>query len=257
VADLVHLQLGECAELILDNPPLNVVTTELTRQLRAALVAVSSSTVVRSLVVYGAGHKAFCAGSDIAEFESLHGRVAEGKLLLEKAVYRDLAKLGVPTVAAIEGHALGGGLELALCCDLRVASVRSKLGMPELKLGVIPGSGGTQRLPRLLGVARAKELILLGRIIDAQTALGYGLVTTVVPDGAALAEARALATELAQRAPLAVRLAKELIDDAMESPLESGLAAELDASERVFSTQDMLEGARAFLAKRSPVFRGH
>ena len=257
MAELVHLALGECAELILDNPPLNVVTTELTHQLHKALLAVSTSTTVRALVVYGAGQKAFCAGSDIAEFESLYGRVAEGKLLLEKMVYRELARLKVPTVAAIEGHALGGGLELAMCCDLRVASERSKFGMPELKVGVIPGSGGTQRLPRLLGVARAKELILLGKIIDAQTALSYGLVASVVPDGTAVSEARTLATELARRAPVAMCAAKQLIDGAMEQPLDCGLAAELDASERVFSTQDMLEGAEAFLAKRPPMFRGH
>lgn len=257
MADLVHLQLGECAELMLDNPPLNVVTTGLTRQLHKALLAVSKDASVRSLIVYGAGQKAFCAGSDIAEFESLYGRVGEGKLLAEKAVYRELARLGVPTIAAIEGHALGGGLELAMCCDLRVASARSKLGLPELKLGVIPGSGGTQRLPRLIGAARAKEMILLGKIIDAQTAQAYGLVTTVVADGEAVAEARKLAAELAQRAPVAMRSAKQLIDDAMETTLDCGLAAELDASERVFSTQDMLEGARSFLTKRSPAFRGH
>jgi enoyl-CoA hydratase len=257
MADLVHLRLGECAELMLDNPPLNVVTTELTHQLHAALLAVSRSTTVRSLVVFGAGQKAFCAGSDIAEFDSLYGRVAEGKLLMEKAVYRELSRLKVPTVAAIEGHALGGGLELAMCCDLRVASERSKLGMPELRLGVIPGSGGTQRLPRLVGAARAKELILLGRIIDAQTALSYGLVTDVVADGTAVAEARALATELAQRGPLAMSAAKQLIDDALDQPLDAGLAAELDASERIFATQDMLEGAKAFQSKRPPDFRGH
>ncbi|HEX2283446.1 MAG TPA: enoyl-CoA hydratase-related protein [Mycobacterium sp.] len=256
MADLIHLQLGACAELILDNPPLNVVTTELTRQLHEALLAVSDSPDVRALVIYGAGQKAFCAGSDIAEFESLHGRVGEGKLLAEKAVYRELARLKIPTIAAIEGHALGGGLELAMCCDLRVASARSKLGLPELRLGVIPGSGGTQRLPRLVGAARAKEMILLSKIIDAETALAYGLVTTVVADDEAVAEARELASELAQRAPVAISEVKQLIDGAMEAPLDCGLAAELDASERVFSTQDMLEGARAFLAKRSPVFRG-
>jgi enoyl-CoA hydratase len=257
MADLVRLQLGECAELILDNPPLNVVTTELTRQLHDALLAVSSSPDVRALVVYGAGQKAFCAGSDIAEFESLYGRVGEGKLLAEKAVYRELALLRVPTIAAIEGHALGGGLELAMCCDLRVASARSKLGLPELRLGVIPGSGGTQRLPRLVGAARAKQMVLLSKIVDAETALAYGLVTAVVADGEAVAEARKLAAELAQRAPVAISAVKQLIDTAADVSLDCGLAAELDASERVFSTQDMLEGARAFLTKRSPVFRGH
>ncbi|MEJ3658482.1 enoyl-CoA hydratase-related protein [Actinomycetes bacterium KLBMP 9759] len=253
---LVHLVGGTCTEIVLDNPPMNVVTTELTAQLRKVLRAVAADPGVRAVIVHGAGGRAFCAGSDIAEFESLHGRVAEGKLLLERLVYRQLAALPVPTIAAIEGHALGGGLELALCCDFRIATTRSKLGMPELTLGVTPGSGGTQRLPRIVGPARAKEIILLGAPMDATAALSIGLVTRVVEPGGAVSAARDMAATLAERGPVAMRIAKGLLDAATETTLEEGFALELDGSEAVFSTEDALEGARAFLGKRPPRFAG-
>jgi enoyl-CoA hydratase len=256
VTELVHLTRGACAEIVLDNPPMNVVTTELTAQLRSALQAIAADDEVRAVVVHGAGGRAFCAGSDIGEFESLHGRAAEGKLLLEKLVYRQLAQLPVPTIAAIEGHALGGGLELALCCDFRIATTRSKLGMPELKLGVTPGSGGTQRLPRIVGPAHAKEIILLGEPMDAATAQSIGLVTRVVDPGEAVTAARKMAHTLAERGPVAVRVAKKLLDAATETSLEEGLALETDGSEVVFATEDVLEGARAFLGKRTPRFTG-
>ncbi|RKS67703.1 short chain enoyl-CoA hydratase [Actinomadura pelletieri DSM 43383] len=256
MTDLVHVVTGPCTEIVLDNPPLNVVSRELTRQLRAALHTVARDPEVRAVVVHGAGGKAFCAGSDIAEFRDLHGRVAEDKLLLERLVYRQLATLPVPTVAAIEGHALGGGLELALCCDFRIATHRSKLGMPELKLGVTPGSGGTQRLPRIIGLARAKEMILLGEPIDAAHALAIGLVTRVADAGQAVNAAREMAETLASRGPVAMRVAKKLLDLSTDTALEDGLAHELDGSETVFATDDMLEGAAAFLAKRQARFTG-
>jgi enoyl-CoA hydratase len=256
MSELVRLIPGECAEIVLDNPPMNVVSRELTYQLRDALKAVAADPETRVVLVRGAGQRAFCAGSDIAEFAALHHRVAEDKLLLEKLVYRQLATLAVPTIAAIEGHVLGGGLELSLCCDFRIATHRSKLGMPEVKLGVLPGSGGTQRLPRIVGPARAKEIILLGEVMDAATALSIGLVTRVVEDGTALAAAREMAGVLARRGPVAVREAKRVIDLATETTLEEGFAHELDASEVVFATEDAMEGARAFLEKRTPRFTG-
>ena len=253
---LVELEIGPVAHLELVNPPLNLVTRELTEELHAALTRLGSADEVRAVVVSGRGERAFCAGSHIGEFEGLRGRVAEGKLLLEKLVYRQLADLPMPTIAAIEGDALGGGLELALCCDLRIASERAKLGMPEVRLAVLPGSGGTQRLPRVVGPARAKELILTGRIITATEAERIGLVNQVVPPGEARSAADAVAAEIAERGPLAVREAKRLIDAAMDLDLDAGLAAELDASERIFSSEDMLEGANAFFGKRPPTYRG-
>jgi enoyl-CoA hydratase/carnithine racemase len=253
---VINLETGPVALVELDNPPLNLVTAELTRELDAALDRVAADPEVRAVVVAGAGERAFCAGSDVKEFESLAGRVAEGKLLYEKLVYRKLADLPMPTVAAIEGDALGGGLELALCCDLRVASERARLGLPEVRLGVIPGSGGTQRLPAVVGPARAKELILVGELLSAEDAERIGLVNTVVPAGQARAAAFELGHRIAERGPLAVREAKRLVDLSRDLDLDAGLAAELDASERVFASEDMLEGARAFFEKRPPRFRG-
>jgi enoyl-CoA hydratase len=255
-ADLIEVRMGPVAELELRNPPLNLVTVELTRQLRAALEQLAASSEVRAVIVTGSGTRAFCAGSDVGEFAGLHGRASEGKLLLEKLVYRQLADLPVPTIAAIEGNALGGGLELALCCDMRIASATSRFGMPEVGLGVVPGSGGTQRLPRIVGQARAKELILVGDLIDAAEAHRIGLVNRVVDEGEARATARSLAERIATRGPVAVREAKRLLDLAVDTPLDAGLAAELDASERVFSSEDVLEGARAFFEKRPPDFPG-
>lgn len=256
MTDLISLELALVAHLELVNPPLNLVTRELTEQLHAALTRLAAAEDVRAVVLSGRGDRAFCAGSDIGEFEGLRGRVAEGKLLLEKLVYRQLADLPMPTIAAIEGDALGGGLELALCCDLRVASTRAKLGMPEVRLAVIPGSGGTQRLPRLVGPGRAKELILTGRILTADEAERVGLVNRVVPPGKAREAADAIAAEISARGPVAVREAKRLIDAAWDLDLDAGLAAELDASERIYRTEDMLEGAKAFFAKREPRYRG-
>ena len=177
------------------------------------------------------------------------------KLINENAMYNRLAQLPLPTIAAIEGDALGGGLELALCCDLRVAASTALLGLPEVRLGVIPGSGGTQRLPRLIGLARAKELILLGEVIDAETALSYGLVNRVVTQGHAESVARDLAEALASRGPIAIREAKAVLNTTLDGSLAEGQAHELEASERVFSSEDMLEGAAAFVEKRSPRFR--
>jgi enoyl-CoA hydratase/carnithine racemase len=162
----------------------------------------------------------------------------------------------MPTIAAIEGNALGGGLELALCCDFRIASSSAKLGLPEVRLAVTPGAGGTQRLPRVVGPARAKELVLTGRVLSADEAERIGLISEVVPPGEARARADELGNEIATRGPLAVREAKRLIDAAWELELDAGLAAEQEASARIFESEDMLEGAKAFLGKRDPEYRG-
>lgn len=255
MSQLIELEPGPVTVLRLANPPLNLVTAALTHQLAGVLSRLAADDDLRAVVLAG-NERAFCAGSDIKEFEGLHGRVGEGKLLLEGAVYRRLARLPVPTIAAIEGNALGGGLELALCCDIRVAGANALLGLPEVRLGAIPGSGGTQRLPRLVGPGRAKEMILLGEPIDAARAAEIGLVERVVDAGQAEAEARAMAGVIADRGPVAVRAAKAAIDHGLDVTLDAGLAAELEGSERVFGSSDLLEGAAAFLEKRPPRFRG-
>jgi enoyl-CoA hydratase/carnithine racemase len=253
---VIRFTPGVVARLELDNQPLNLVTGAMMESLDAALDELARDSTVRAVVVTGAGTRAFCAGSDVKEFEALAGRVAQGKLLYEKYVYRKLAELPVPTIAAIEGDALGGGLELALCCDLRVASERARFGMPEVRLGVIPGSGGTQRLPAVIGPARAKEMILVGELIDAWRAEQIGLVNAVAPERGALAAAVEMAERIAERGPVAVREAKRLIGHAGDLDLDAGMAAELDASDRVFASDDMREGARAFFEKRPPGFTG-
>lgn len=258
MSGLIALELARVAHLVLVNPPLNLVTRDLLEELDAALAALEAASPadVRAVVLSADGGRAFSAGSHVGEFEAQRGPGGRERLALEARVAQRLADLPAPTIAAIEGDALGGGLELALSCDLRVASEGARLGLPEVRLAVIPGAGGTQRLPRVVGPARAKELILTGRIIAADEAERIGLVNRVVAAGRAREAADALANEIAARGPLAVREAKRLIDGGLAPGLEAGLAAELAASERIFGTDDLLEGTRAFFEKREPRYRG-
>jgi enoyl-CoA hydratase len=258
VTGLVELSLGRVARLTLVNPPLNLVTRELLDELNDALAQLEAAAPgdVRAVVLTGSGDRAFSAGSHVGEFEAQRGPGGRERLELEERTSTRLAVLPMPVIAAIEGNALGSGLELALACDLRVASARAKLGLPEVRLAVIPGAGGTQRLPRVVGLARAKELILTGRVLDADEAARIGLVHEVVPAGEAVSRATEIGEEIAARGPIAVREAKRLLDDALARPLEEGLRAELEASLRVFATDDLLEGARSFFDKRDPDYRG-
>ena len=246
------------ALLTIANPPLNLVTEALLHELAATLDVLEAAEPgdVRAVVVTGEGERAFSAGSHVREFEHQRGAAGRARHELESGTARRLAELPMPTIAAIEGNALGGGLELALCCDLRVASERARLGLPEVRLAVTPGAGGTQRLPRVVGAARAKELILTGKVLTAEEAREIGLVTEVVPAGEAVTRATAIAREIAQRGPIAVRAAKRLIDTAVDTDIGTGLGHELDASDRVFASDDMLEGASAFFDKREPEYRG-
>ena len=258
MAELVRLELGEVARLELDNPPMNLVNEELLTQLEAALATLETCAPgdVRAVVVTGAGDRAFSAGSDVKAFESHRGAAGGPHFMREEGIFSRLASLPMPTIAALEANALGGGLELALACDIRVASENAKLGLPEVRLAVTPGAGGTQRLSKVVGVGRAKELSLTGRIIDAHEAERIGLVSRVVPAGQAKAAAYEIGNEIAQRGPLAVREVKRLIDQSADLALDDGIKAEIDASERVFNSEDMLEGAHAFLEKRPPSYRG-
>jgi enoyl-CoA hydratase/carnithine racemase len=258
VTGLVALEIGRVARLELVNPPLNLVTRALLEELAGALATLGAASPgdVRAVVVSGRGERAFSAGSHVGEFEAQRGPGGRERHELESGVARRLAELPMPTIAAIEGNALGGGLELALCCDLRIASERARLGLPEVRLAVTPGAGGTQRLPRVVGSARARELILTGRVLSAAEAERIGLVHEVVPAGEAVARATAIGEEIAARGPLAVREAKRLIGLATETDLDAGLAAELDASDRVFASDDLVEGAAAFFAKRDPEYHG-
>ena len=254
----VSLELGQVAHLELDNPPMNLITDELLAELDAGLATLEAAAPgdVRAVVISGAGERAFSAGSDVKAFESHRGAAGRPHFTREEAVMSRLAALPMPTIAAIEANALGGGLELALACDIRVASERAKLGLPEVRLAVTPGAGGTQRLARVIGVGRAKELALTGRLIDAQEAERIGLVSRVVGAGHAREAAEEIAAEIAERGPLAVREVKRLTDLSQDVDLDSGIAAEIDASERVFNSDDMLEGVHAFFDKRTAKYRG-
>lgn len=255
---LVNLTLGVVARLELNNPPMNLMSDPMLEAFEAALTTLEAAAPgdVRAVVVSSAAERAFSAGSDVKAFDKHVGAAGRAHHTRDEEVCARLAQLPMPTIAAIEANALGGGLEIALACDIRVASENAKLGLPEVRLGVTPGAGGTQRLPRAVGVARAKELALTGRIIDAHEAERIGLVSRVVPAGQAVAAATDIANEIAQRGPLAVREVKRLIDLAAETDLDAGLAAEIDASERVFSSADMLEGMNAFIEKRQPSYKG-
>ena len=258
MTELVALELGTVALLTLDDPPLNIIGTELLGELDEMLGRLETAEPrdVRALIVTGSGERAFSVGSNVKEFENHRGPGGRARFEMEARVAQRLAGLPMPTIAAIEGSALGGGLELALCCDLRIASEQAQLGLPEVRLAVTPGTGGTQRLPRIVGMARAKELALTGRIVSAQEAERIGLVNEVVPAGQAVARARAVGEEIAERGPLAVRAVKVLLDGALDRDLAAGHQAEVEASIRIFATDDLLEGANAFIAKRQPDYHG-
>ncbi len=244
------------AVITLDNPPLNVVFRGLTQALDRALDQAVSDAHVRAVVVTGAGERAFCAGSDIAEFQPLMapGRIGPEKLELQHHVFAKLANLCKPTIAAVNGLAFGGGLEIAVCCDLIVADERARFALPEIKLGIFPGSGGPARVARRIGEGRAKEMMFLGEPIDVSTALAWGLVNRVVSAGQALDAAMVLAETLSQRPALALSLCKEAIGFAFDDTLAHAIARALPLSEKAFTSSESKEGVRAFLAKEVPQF---
>ena len=235
---------------------LNALSSEVATALHDAFRAAGTDDAVRAIVVAGEG-KAFCAGADIGELDTLdgpHGFSAFVRRLTD--VFDALARCPKPSVAAIHGVALGGGLELALACDLRVAEDGARLGVPEIKLGLLPGAAGTARLPRLLPKAVAKQLLLTGAPLTAAEAHRLGLVNELVPAGSALEAALALAATLAALPPLALAAAKRLVDDGATLPLDAAVTLERETVSMLFGTADRVEGVRAFLDKRTPTFEG-
>lgn len=240
------------ALITIDNPPLNLVTSSLTKHLGATLSRVAADVDTRVVVVTGAGDRAFCAGSDISEFASVRDDVINKKVRLENEVWRAFEKLPQPTVAAIGAPAIGGGLELALCCDVRFMDVDAWLALPELKVAVYPGSGATYRLISCVGITRAFEFIYSGRRVTAAEALQWGLATRVTPHGQALPEALAFAQELASLPKVAVQAAKKAVYLGLGQTWEETVSHLLRLSDRVFRSDDAAESAAAFLAKRPP-----
>jgi enoyl-CoA hydratase len=254
----LHLShAGAVATLTLNRPPaLNAFDAATLRELARAIREVRRGGGARALVITGAGDKAFSAGADIAAMAAMSAAEGHAYSRLGHEVLARLEALAIPVVAAVNGVALGGGLELALACDLIVASEKARLGQPEINLGLIPGFGGTQRLVRRVGLTRARELIYLGHMISAEEALRLGLVNRVVPHERLAEEAARLAADLAARAPVALAQAKRATAVATDADLETGCRFEVEAFGVTFATEDRVEGLKAFLEKRPPAWKG-
>jgi len=245
------------ATLTLNRPDrMNAISAAMKAELAQALDRIEDARA-RVVIVTGAG-RAFCAGADIKERAGQEPTPAEFLAAQRRthALFDRLAALEAPVIAAINGVALGGGLEIALCADIRLAAATARLGLTEVALGVIPAGGGTQRLPRLIGLGAAKRLVLTGQVLEAEAARAIGLVDEVTAPEALLDRARSIAAAIAAQPPLAVQAAKRVMDRGMETDLATGLEAELHAAAILFATEDRREGMRAFVEKRRPVFTG-
>jgi enoyl-CoA hydratase len=232
---------------------LNALNNELVAELADALEAFDQDESIRCIVITGAGEKAFAAGADIKQ---MSGKSPIDMMLGGFGVWLRIKQIRKPMIAAVGGYALGGGCELAMHCDMIVASENARFGQPEILLGVIPGAGGTQRLARTLGKYRTMEMVLTGAQISAQEMAAHGLVNRVVPKGEHLTEALKLAKTVAAQAPIAVRLAKEAVNAAFETSLQEGLEIERKNFFMLFATEDMREGMQAFIEKRQANFKG-
>lgn len=243
------------ATITINNPPVNVISKTVREELSQCLDEIEAEGSIRVVILTGAG-RAFMAGADIKELPQFRvpGAIAAMRRVGHKGTWQ-LERMPQITIAAINGLALGGGCELALACDMRVASEDAQLGLPEVKLGLLPGGGGTQRLPRLVGRPLAKELMFVGDPIGAQEAYRIGLVSRVAPPGQALAVAQELARKMAQRSGATLRLIKEAIDRGCERSLEEGMALEAEAFDRALQLEDSGEGIEAFMNKRPPQFK--
>ena len=234
----------------------NSLNTEMRKELEAAFESIATDSSVRAVVITG-GEEFFCAGADIGEIQEANTAEATYKHAREfQLLFDQIEALPQPVIAAVAGYALGGGCELALACDFRIASEGAKFGLPEIKIGAFPGGGGTQRLPRLIGAAKAKEIILTGDPISAEEAFSLGLVMKVVPKDKLLQEAKSFAGKLAALPRLALEASKMLINRGLEVDLASGLEMEARCFGNLAGSHDMREGVQAFLEKRKPAFTG-
>jgi enoyl-CoA hydratase len=247
---------GPVATITIDHPPANALSNQVLAEIEASLSEAEDAPAVHAVIFTGAGEKFFIAGADITEFltiprEHYAERTAKGqKLTLQ------METMAKPVVMAVNGYCLGGGCEMAMAGDIRIAAENAAFGQPEIKLGIIPGFGGTQRLVRLVGKSRAMELLFTGDSIDAATALQLGLVSRVVPQAELLPSARELAEKLATQAPLAIAAIKRAVHNGLDRPIEQALEAERKEFAEIRFTDDAIEGITAFLEKRKPEFRG-
>jgi enoyl-CoA hydratase len=248
---------GASAVITINRPQvLNALNSDTIEELRQAILQLKHDALTRAVIITGAGNKSFIAGADINEL-AVHSP-AQGKehALRGQHMLDTIENMGKPVIAAINGYALGGGCELAMACTLRIAAETARLGQPEINLGLTPGYGGTQRLPRLVGKGAALDLLLTGRQITAAEAFEIGLVNRVVPGAELIAEAKKLAGELAGKAPLAVQYILEAVHRGLEQPFDKAQFLEATLFGLVASTKDMREGTAAFLEKRKPEFKG-
>ena len=259
MADVVKVERRDgAAWLTIDRADaMNALSGEVLTQLGREIDSLGGDPSVRAVVVTGAGDKAFCAGADLKERRGMDEAATRVRIDLINSVFTRLSRLGKATIAAMNGVAFGGGLELALCCDFRLAVAGGQLGLTEVRLGIMPGAGGTQRLLRLVGVSRAKEMILLGRRISSERALDIGLVHEVVPAAQLVDAVGKLLAELGGAAPRSITMAKRAIDEGADVDIDEGLKIERQCYEVIFVIEDRNEGLRAFAEKRPPRFQGH
>jgi enoyl-CoA hydratase len=246
---------GHVATLTFDRPEVrNALNRETVNECHEALRTLAASDAVGVLIITGAGDQAFVSGADINDIRTR--TLEDGLAAINSSLFSAVERFPRPTIAAVNGYALGGGCELALACDIRVASDAARFGQPELTLGIIPGAGATQRLPRIVGMGRAKHLVLTGEIIDAQRALEMGLVTAVASPEELMPRARDIAARILSQGPLAARLAKISLNASARVDLDSGLLIETLAQAICYDSEDKREGTTAFLEKRKPTFKG-
>ena len=242
------------ALITLNRPPANAISEQLITEVNAALNAVQSDDSVRAVIVTGAGDKIFCGGADLAS--AFSGGDVEQFIRFGNSVMRKLERFPKPVIAAINGHAMGGGMEIAMACHLRLMKESARMGQTESNLGIIPGYGGTQRLPRLVGRTKALEYLLLGTQIPAAECLALGLVNRLSKEGETLNDAKALARQLGGRAPLAMAAIIRAVDEGLEAPMAKSIDIELEQFLPTLRSEDASEGIQAFFAKREPHFKG-
>jgi enoyl-CoA hydratase len=242
------------AVVTLNRPPANAISEAMVRELNAALNDVQTDAAIRAVVITGSGDRIFCGGADLGS--AFSGGDVEAFIRFGNGVMRKMERFPKPIVAAINGHAMGGGCEIAMACHLRLLKETARMGQTESNLGIILGYGGTQRLPRLIGRTKALEFLLLGTQIPAEECLALGLVNRLCKEGETLAEAKALARQLARRAPLASAAIIKAVDEGLEAPMARSIDVEIDAFMPTLRSEDAAEGIQAFFAKREPQFRG-
>jgi enoyl-CoA hydratase/carnithine racemase len=242
------------AIITLNRPPANAISEPLMRELNAALTSVESDDTVRAVIITGSGDRIFCAGADLGS--AFSGGDVDTFIRFGNSVVRRIERFTKPVIAAMNGHALGGGCEIAMACHFRLLKETARMGQTESNLGITPGFGGSQRMPRLIGRTKALEFLILGTQVSAQECLALGLANRLTKEGETLNDAKALAREIAKRPPIATRLIIEAVDEGLEAPIDRAIDVEIRAFLKSLKTEDASEGLQAFFAKREPSFKG-